>query len=160
MKTYKLALTSFAIIAFVMALQASACAAEERFGPWVYYSPYYFPPDNCCLGRFLTPADYAPRYESPTPPKPSYGGDCCFPNMPVPPPPQMARRARRGAHFVPPRAVSSAPPRGQTNPSQFRSSLKPVGQPQGVVSTGPRPVDHPGPQQRILAPQRNINRAR
>lgn len=33
---------------------------EERFGPWLYYAPYYFPPDGCCLGYCFRQTSYAP----------------------------------------------------------------------------------------------------
>ena len=45
--------------------------AEERFGPWVHYAPYYYPPNMVFAGRLFCPQDFAPRYESPNPPQPS-----------------------------------------------------------------------------------------
>lgn len=156
MRIFRLVVISLAMIAILVGLQAGA-SAEERFGPWVYYSPYYFSPDNSCLGCFLSPADWLPKYESPNPPKPSYGGECSFPSMPVRPPSKMARHAPRGADLTPPRAVPPAQQRTQTNQSQFRSSLRPVGQPTAVVPNGPKPVNHPGPQQRVVPAPQNPN---
>jgi len=49
----------------------SLSPAEERFGPWAYYAPYYYPPDMVFAGRLFCPEDFAPRYESPNPPQPS-----------------------------------------------------------------------------------------
>lgn len=157
MRIVKPALITLAAVALIIVLHASACAGE-RFGPWVYYAPYYFPPDSSCLGHLLSPADYVPRYESPLPPKPSYGGDCCYPSMPVPPPPRMARHAPRGPHVATPRAVLS-PPAG-SNQTPLRSSLRPVNQSRGAAPNGPRPVNHPGPQGRIVPAQGNVNQAR
>ena len=156
MRICKSVIISLAIIAFLAGLQAAACA-EERFGPWVYYSPYYFPPENGCLGYLLSPEDYLPRYESPNPPKPCYGGDCPFPGMPVPPP-RMARHVPRGAQIAVPRAVASPP--AAASQSQFGSSSGPMSQSRAVVPNGPRPVNHPGPQQRIMPPPANPNQAR
>ena len=56
--------------ALFMALP-SLSSAEERFGPWVYYAPYYYPPNMKFAGRPLLPQDFAPKYESPNPPQPS-----------------------------------------------------------------------------------------
>jgi hypothetical protein len=38
-----------------------------RFGPWLYFAPYYFPPDGCCKGYCFSPNEFAPRYEDPPP---------------------------------------------------------------------------------------------
>ncbi len=43
---------------------------EERFGPWLYYTPYYFPPDGCCLGHCFSQDEFRPTYEAPNPPQP------------------------------------------------------------------------------------------
>jgi hypothetical protein len=160
MKICKPALILFAVMAFVVALQAPACAAEERFGPWVYYAPYYFPQGNSCMGYFLTPLDWLPKYESPNPPRPSYGGPCLNPGMPAPPPRKVTRHASRGAHVAPPMALSPAPPRSQMNQSQFGSSLKPIRQSGQAVSSGPRLVNHPGPPQRMVPAQGTMNQGR
>jgi hypothetical protein len=70
------------LVALFFALQLPAYS-EERFGPWKYFAPYYFPPDKCCMGHCFGPDDVFPRYETPPPPKPNYGGDCCNPSMPA-----------------------------------------------------------------------------
>jgi hypothetical protein len=159
MRICKPVLASLAVIALVVALQAPAFAMEERFGPWVYYAPYYFPPDNMCMGCFLSPLDWLPRYESPNPCRPFYGGDCAHPSMPAPPR-KIGRHAPRMASVGPPVAASPAPVRAQMSPSQFRPALRPIGQPRGMVSSGPIPVNHSGPQQGLAPAQRNIGPAR
>lgn len=154
---FKSALVLLVMIAFLLGFQTGACA-EERFGPWAYFAPYYFPPDNSCLGNFCSPADYMPRYESPNPPKPCYGGDCAFPSMPVPPPRRMARKGPPTGPVGSPGAVLPPPVRG--NQAQLGSSLKPVNQPVGPNLGGPRPVNHPGPQQRIVPVPAGPNQGR
>jgi hypothetical protein len=157
MRIVKPVLIALAAIVLIIGIHASA-GADERFGPWVYYAPYYFPPDSSCFGHLLSPADYVPRYESPLPPKPSYGGDCCNPSMPLlPPPPKMARHAPRGVHGAAPKAVLS--PHARANQSPVRSSLRPVNQSGAVAPKGPRAVNHPGPQGRIVPAQGNVNQA-
>ncbi|HMK33871.1 MAG TPA: hypothetical protein VK463_02310 [Desulfomonilaceae bacterium] len=70
MKNTKWAL--LAVLATTLAVAGFQTAhAELRFGPWVYYAPYYYPPDNQCL-EFVSPMDFLPRYESPNPPVPSF----------------------------------------------------------------------------------------
>ncbi len=59
------------VAAALLTALPSLSVAEERFGPWAYYAPYYFPPDMVFAGRLFCPEDFAPRYESPNPPQPS-----------------------------------------------------------------------------------------
>ncbi len=67
------------VIAIISALAAQTSShSEERFGPWVYFAPYYFPPDGCCLGQCFGPDDFLPRYESPNPPIPSHDVGACL----------------------------------------------------------------------------------
>jgi len=65
---------------------ATLSQAEYRFGPWVYWAPYYYPPEEMmqCLG--FKPEDFAPRYQAPNPMAPP---DC------PPPPPLLGRIASR-----------------------------------------------------------------
>jgi hypothetical protein len=70
MKHHPAALILIVAAALFTALP-SLSFAEERFGPWAYYAPYYFPPDMVFAGRLFCPEDFAPRYESPNPPQPS-----------------------------------------------------------------------------------------
>ncbi len=91
----------FAIIAVLLAALLFALPitshSEERFGPWVYFAPYYFPPDKCCLGHCFGPDDFIPRYESPNPPMPKSD----------PPPPPEPRRQR--VTTVPPQVAGPVP---------------------------------------------------
>ncbi len=70
MKHHPAALILIVAAALFTALP-SLSLAEERFGPWAYYAPYYFPPDMVFAGRLFCPQDFAPRYESPNPCQPS-----------------------------------------------------------------------------------------
>lgn len=81
----------FILLVLVLTFPFQALShTEERFGPWLYYAPYYFPPDGCCLGHCLSPDDFRPTYESPNPPQPKNDAPprCAAP----PPPPQNAAR--------------------------------------------------------------------
>lgn len=40
---------------------------EERFGPWLYYAPYYFPRHGACEGFRFGPESFVPQYETPPP---------------------------------------------------------------------------------------------
>jgi len=102
----------FLLLCLAVALFAAADSrAELRFGPWVYYAPYYFPPNEACPGRCLMPEEYAPRYESPNPFPPRADGDC---RRLTSPPPPMGAECTPGA--PPPRrlarATRPAPPTG------------------------------------------------
>jgi hypothetical protein len=87
----------FAVLAlsFVCPFQALS-DTEERFGPWLYYAPYYFPPDGCCLGHCFSPDEFRPVYESPNPPQPR--NDAPPQCAPAPPPSKTASRAKNVAH--------------------------------------------------------------
>jgi hypothetical protein len=58
------------VAATLLCVVHSPSFAEERFGPWVYYAPYYFPQNLASLGHGLLPMNFAPRYESPNPAQP------------------------------------------------------------------------------------------
>jgi hypothetical protein len=60
---------------------------EERFGPWLYYAPYYFPRHGVCKGFCVGPESFGPRYEDPNPLSPG----------PPLSPPDSATGAGRGA---------------------------------------------------------------
>jgi hypothetical protein len=63
------------VLAFVtLAAMHGLSHAELRFGPWVYYAPYYFPPAEACPDCWPVGA-LAPRYESPPPPPPPRHGE-------------------------------------------------------------------------------------
>ena len=67
MRISKVLLICVFTIISAIALQTSS-HAEPRFGPWLYYAPYYFPPDGCCLGYCFGPDDFRPRYRVTQPP--------------------------------------------------------------------------------------------
>jgi len=85
--------------------------SEERFGPWVYYAPYYFPPDGCCLGYCFSADELIPRYESANPPQPRNDAP---PRCDAPPPRHPSKVAARPgeASSEAPRPVPVARPRG------------------------------------------------
>jgi hypothetical protein len=87
----------FAVLAlsFVCPFQALS-DTEERFGPWLYYAPYYFPPDRCCLGYCFSADEFRPVYESPNPPQPR--NDAPPQCAPAPPPSKTGSRLRNLAH--------------------------------------------------------------
>ena len=103
MKTTAVGTFILLFLAFAFPFQALS-HTEERFGPWRYYAPYYFPPDRCCLGHCLSPDDFRPTYESPNPLQPRNDAP---PRCAAPPPPSKsaARRGKPG-----PLAVRQTPP--------------------------------------------------
>jgi hypothetical protein len=62
---------TFALLLLVAASLTLGAAAHSydgaRFGPWLYYAPYYFPRSGCCKGFCFGPADFRPTYEDPLP---------------------------------------------------------------------------------------------
>jgi len=107
MKTTAVGIFILLVLTFTFPFQALS-HTEERFGPWLYYAPYYFPPDRCCLGYCFSPDDFRPTYESPNPSQPK---DDAPPRCAAPPPPPQ-----------------KAAPRGNTGPQVARQmpQLKPV----------------------------------
>ncbi len=97
---------------------------EERFGPWLYYAPYYFPPDGCCLGYCFSPDEFRPVYESPNPPQPR--NDAPPPCAPAPPPSKTSGRAK------------NVSPEAQQIPL-VKPMLSTKGNPSGPVAAG-RPI--------------------
>jgi hypothetical protein len=159
--------TRLVLVAALMALVLFALPvtshAEERFGPWVYYAPYYFPPDKCCLGHCFGPDDFLPRYESPNPPEPPN-------NVPPPmprPPRQSVRKVSAADMPVPHAQLEPAPAVvGQTvsrsvspgssgnGPNSAAQTVsrsgnsgpnKPVTPPRAGNAVQPRPVQPPAP---------------
>lgn len=150
-----------------IAISASS-HAEQRFGPWVYFAPYYFPPDGCCLGYCFGPDDFRPRYESPNPPIPSHDiGACLGCPQPAPYPRKVAPQhhiSRSAPSMAPvPRLKESRPSPSATRAphpsqpdrtgvpasitstptdrSQMSSTGGSLGQPQAVNHPGPKPND-------------------
>jgi hypothetical protein len=156
MRIRKTLLICALVIVSAIALQTSS-HAETRFGPWVYFAPYYFPPDGCCLGYCFGPDDFRPRYESPNPPIPSHDIGACLPGpRPAPYPQKVASRhqmSRPEASMAPvPRPsrslrpgvpVSTAPPPPDRN--QSFSSGGVLHQPQAITHPGPQASIDPGP---------------
>lgn len=103
------------LLLFLCSFSASA---EERFGPWVYFAPYYFPPDGTCKGHCLSPNDFLPTYESPNPPAPN--GEC---------PPRTHREG--------PAPVKVAAQRFQAAPANVNRS--PTRPPAGIVKPFEKP---------------------
>jgi hypothetical protein len=152
---------------------AASSQAEQRFGPWAYFAPYYFPPDGCCLGYCFGPDDFRPRYESPNPPIPSHDiGACLGSPQPAPYPKKVAppRHISRSAPSMAPvprlkesrpspstlRAIQPSPsdrtgvPASITSTPPERNQLPSSGgslqQPQAVNHPGPQTVNNPVPQ--------------
>lgn len=98
MKHRKAKLIVFVGLALTVAM-FSAANAELRFGPWVHFAPYYFPPAASGLGICFNPDDFAPKYEAPNPLRPPADGYC---------PPPVRRPARKVAQAIP-RSQLSAP---------------------------------------------------
>jgi hypothetical protein len=64
----------FVLTIMMLAAMHGMSQAELRFGPWVYYAPYYFPPPEACPECWPVGA-LGPRYESPPPPPPKRDGE-------------------------------------------------------------------------------------
>jgi hypothetical protein len=149
MRIRKTLLVGVLVVISAIAITASS-HAEERFGPWVYFAPYYFPPDGCCLGYCFGPADFLPRYESPNPPIPSYDiGACLGSPGPAPYPRKVAPRhhiSRSAPSMAPvPRLKESRPAPSPTRTLQ-PSRTDQTGVPSSITSTPPNsnPVHSPG----------------
>jgi hypothetical protein len=164
MKVSKRLLVCVLVVLSSMTLAASS-HAELRFGPWVYFAPYYFPPDGCCLGYCFGPDDFIPRYESPNPPIPSHDvGPCLGCPGPAPIPRKVTPRsqASRPTHSMAPapRLREDRPVPSETRVLQ-PSRTDRTGVPASLNSTPavsnqlpagekslqqPQAVNHPGPQ--------------
>ncbi|MBI5251151.1 MAG: hypothetical protein HY912_16810 [Desulfomonile tiedjei] len=120
--------------------------AGERFGPWKYYAPYYFPPEGC-MGHCWSPLDFLPTYETPPPPRPSYdpGGMTCQ----APP----AIRKVTSPYSAAVHGSGPIRPQRMYQRSQIDNSTKESASPrvnrrstESLGTGGPRAVEHPGPQ--------------
>lgn len=139
------------VLTMIAGFAVSCCHAGERYGPWRYYAPYYFPPGGCD-GHCWSPLDFLPTYESPLPHRPSYDpGPRMRPGYPA-----KVRNMARPAHSAVGSGRPMAPPRTYRR-SQFdapdRDTLVPSANrqsPDSLVGGRPRPIDHPGPQPRSL----------
>jgi hypothetical protein len=148
MRISKVILVCVFTIISAIALQTSS-NAEQRFGPWLYYAPYYFPPDGCCLGYCFGPDDFRPRYESPNPPLPNHDVGACLPGpRPAPYPQKVSSRQHisRPAPVMAPvprssRSDLTGVPAGIASPPPDRNQLSSSG---GSLQQ-PRAITHPGP---------------
>lgn len=137
----------------------SICHAGERYGPWKYYAPYYFPPDGC-LGCCWSALDFLPKYETPPPARPSYdpGGMMCPTPRPVR---KVARAASPNMQVDRPVKPRQIQPRSQFDNSTGLSAPPIVNRrPSSRLGGGsPVPIEHPGPQPRSLNRQAPTSRA-
>ncbi len=135
MKDTKAALILSLTAAIIMTAALCDSHAQERFGPFLHYAPYYFPKDGC-KGFCFSPEDYRPTYEDPNPLPPPRG------RVPAP-----KRRVSKVTQFgvgpmmpamqAPPPHVYSHHPR-QELPRAQRISPHPALQ--TPAHRGPRPV--------------------
>lgn len=129
------------ILAATLALVAAAGSqAELRFGPWVYWAPYYYPSPEKLQALGFKPEDFAPRYQSPNPLSPGSEGEC----LPAPPPP--------------PRRVASRPPSAHTvrPPVRNRPHPAPSSVSRPTIRSAPLPAPRSVPQESLQsAPQTN-----
>jgi hypothetical protein len=127
MKNRNAILLAILSIMLVIAFQVPSFA-EERFGPWVYYAPYYYPPSNQCLACITSPLAFLPRYESPNPPIPSNDPGPQCPHRPIckvkPKPGHYAASMSR-RHYPVYRPRPSRMPRAQREPAPI-SSYQPL----------------------------------
>ncbi len=156
MKTSKILLLCVLMIVYAAPAQ-SASYPEPRFGPWVYFAPYYFPPDDCCCGYCFGPMDFLPQYESPNPPIPSHDVGACL-NCGEPDPyPRKIRPRRRASRPAPsiapvPRLRESRPaaliaPEPRLNERRPAASEQGVSRPPSTGRTGiPASITSPPPQ--------------
>jgi hypothetical protein len=129
--------------------------AEERFGPWVYYAPYYFPPGGACEGVCLSPASFLPTYESPNPPEPVWEKPPRPPRDDCPPAKMASRRPHTG-----PSSVGAPPPRqsGTTRISPIEKPRRAKASDQGdslksILRQKSRPADPPERSSRSNRPE-------
>jgi len=145
----------FTIISAIVVQSSSH--AEPRFGPWLYYAPYYFPPDGCCLGYCFGPDDFRPRYESPNPPLPSHDvGACLGGPSPAPYPQKVATRSQMSR---PAPSMAPVPRASRSDRTGVPASIaSPPPERNQSLSTGgglqqPRAITHPGPQTNDSGPR-------
>ncbi len=124
MKDFKTAwvvplIAALAIITVSVSAIAGGAQTNERFGPWKYYAPYYFP-KNGCYGICFSPDDFKPVYEDPNPLAPKG----VYRPQPLPPIPGGVRK------------VTAAPP---ARPEAQRRIMRPMSTPRGQA----RPVSKP-----------------
>jgi len=139
MRSSRLALILILAAAFALAAAAGS-QAELRFGPWVYWAPYYYPSPEKLRALGFKPEDFAPRYQAPNPLPPGSEGEC----MPPPPPPPRKVASR-------PHSANAVAPPVRNSPRPMPRSIRPQSRP-----SAPRPAPRSVPQQSLQsAPQVN-----
>jgi len=131
-----------AIIVFAGHLPAWA---DLRFGPWVYYAPYYLAPIPNCPGLCFTDQDFIPKYQSPNPLPPPRDGYC--------PPPKRSSRVKSAAVRGPRSSVSSPVRTVPVESPPLRPNRLSPNAPRIVPTTPPRLQGQPGAFNRGYAPQ-------
>jgi hypothetical protein len=125
--------------------------SEERFGPWLYYAPYYFPPDGRCLGHCLSADDFRPTYESPNPPQPRNDAPppCAAPPGP-PNPGRHGKLASQATRQMPPMNPALGDQPGSPSKRPFPAS---AAKPQALTTPPGRPPVAPSPRQSSQPPR-------
>ncbi len=146
MKTTAVGIFILLILTFTFPFQALS-DTEERFGPWLYFAPYYFPPDRGCLGHCFSADDFRPIYESPNPPQPKNDAP---PQFAPPPPRKTAARPgnlgpRAARQIAPMKPISTVRPTSSTAVKPKTELTRP-GQPPVTLSP------HQGAQPRMITP--------
>jgi hypothetical protein len=141
-------------LAILSVAALTSVQAELRFGPWVYWAPYYYPSPEKLQDLGFKPQDLAPRYQSPNPLPPKSDGDC------IPPPPPMPRKVADSSSVKGQVSGPLTDVPGNGPPDTLRqspASSLPVGARTKRVSSGrhhkPRSVgSDPGPERVFPAP--------
>lgn len=131
MKTCKIALLILLPIIIFGVCSAADAYMGKRFGPALYFGPYYFPKHLCDVGICFTPDDFKPRYQDPNPLPPG-------PIMAMPPKPPV-RKVKPVQKCAP---VPACAPQGACPPGVAAHALR--------AHAGPPPAHygysaHPNP---------------
>ena len=150
MKATAVGIFALLVLTCIFPFQALS-QSEERFGPWLYYAPYYFPPDGRCLGHCLSPDDFRPTYESPNPPQPKNDAPppCAAPPAP-PNPGRHGKLASQDTRQMPP--IKPALGEQPGSPSK-RPSPASAAKPQALTTPPGRPPVPPSPRQGSQPPR-------
>ena len=142
----------FVLLVFTFTFPFQALSnSEDRFGPWLYYAPYYFPPDGRCLGHCLSADDFRPTYESPSPPQPK--NDAPPPCAAASPPPNTARHGKLGPQAIRQLAPMKSALGEQPGPPSKRPFPASAAKPQALTTPpGRPPIARQGNQPRMITP--------
>lgn len=143
-----------ALLVLTVVLLATGVAyaqTGERFGPWLYYAPYYFPQGGLCKGYCLSPDDFVPRYEDPNPEAPA-------PVRPLPPRKRIRKTHRGHASLAAPsvrvrsvRPTISRPSRNKST-KRFGSESSDVPTVRGIKPAARRPAPVTGANPKLVEP--------